>query len=136
MKMKFLSLKGRGKWEVALKLLVDVVVPIHLLLLVAPRDKVIEPVQSKLINRMSIMMTMRISLWKPSHPSSFDHQCPLVQQLKWELSGWWTIQGDLTCTRRGTPIPLSGKRSLMRTSTFGSSSMQIGMSPSFLARTT
>jgi hypothetical protein len=36
MKMMFLSLKGRGKWELALKLLVDVVVPIHQLLLVAP----------------------------------------------------------------------------------------------------
>jgi hypothetical protein len=139
MKMMFLSLKGRGKWELALKVLVDVdvAVPIHRLLLVAPRDKVIEPVQSKLINWMTIMMTMKTSLWKPSHPSSFDHLCPLVQQVKWELKGWWTIQEGLTtCTRRGTPIPLSGKRSLMRTSAFGSSSIQIGMSPSFLARTT
>jgi hypothetical protein len=30
--------------------------------------------------------------------------------------------------RRGTPIPLFGKRSLMRTSGSGSSSMRIGMS--------
>jgi hypothetical protein len=115
MKMMFLSLKGRGKWELALKVLVDVVVPIYQLLLVAPRDKVIELVQSKLINWMTIMMAMRTFLWKPSHPSSFGHLCLLVQQLKWELSRWWTIQGGLTmCTRRGTPIPLSGKRSLMR----------------------
>jgi hypothetical protein len=85
MKMMFLSLKGRGMGELALKLLVDVVVPIHQLLLVAPRNKVIEPVQSKLINRMTTMMTMKISLWKPSHPSSFDHLCLLIQQLKWEL---------------------------------------------------
>jgi hypothetical protein len=46
MKMMFLSLKVRGKWELALNLLVDVVVPIHQLLLVAPRDKVIVLVQS------------------------------------------------------------------------------------------
>jgi hypothetical protein len=124
MKMTFLSLKGKGKGELALKLLVDVVVPIHQLLLVAPQNKVIGPVQSKLINRMTIMTTMKTSLWKPSHPSSFDHPSPLVQQLKWELSGWWTILGGLTmCTRKGTPIPLSGKRSLMQTSGFGSSSM-------------
>jgi hypothetical protein len=88
MKMMFLSLKGRGKGELALKLLVDMVVPIHQLLLVAPQNKVIEPVQSKLINRMTIMMTMKTSLWKPSRPLSFDHPSPLVQQLKWELSGW------------------------------------------------
>jgi hypothetical protein len=85
MKMMFLSLKGRGKGELALKLLVVVAIPIHQLLLVAPRNKVIEPVQSKLINRMTTMMTMNISFWKPSHPSSFDHLCLLVQQLKWEL---------------------------------------------------
>jgi hypothetical protein len=29
MKMMFLSLKGKGKWELALKLLMDVVEPIH-----------------------------------------------------------------------------------------------------------
>jgi hypothetical protein len=78
MKMRFLSLKERGKGELALKLLEDVVVPIHQLLLIAPRNKVIEPEQSKLINRMTIMMTMKISLWKPSHPSSLDHLRPLV----------------------------------------------------------
>jgi hypothetical protein len=50
MKMMFLSLKGRGKGELAVKVLVDVVVPIHQLLLVAPRNKVIEHEQSKLIN--------------------------------------------------------------------------------------
>jgi hypothetical protein len=93
MKMRFLSLKGRGKGELDLKLLVDVAVPIHQLLLVAPRNKVIEPVQSKLINRMTTMMTMKIYLWKPSHPSSLDLPSLLFQQLKWELSGWWTIQG-------------------------------------------
>jgi hypothetical protein len=85
MKMMFVSLKGRGKGELALKLLVDVVVPIYQLLLVAPQNKVIKPVQSKLINRMTTRMTMKISLWKPSHPSSFDHLCLPVQQLKWEL---------------------------------------------------
>jgi hypothetical protein len=52
----------KRKGELALKLLVDVVVPIHQLLLIAPRNKVIEPVQSKLINRMTIMMTMKTSL--------------------------------------------------------------------------
>jgi hypothetical protein len=78
MKMRFLSLKGRGKEELALKLLVDVAVPILQLLLVVPWNKVIEPEQSKLINRMTIMMTMKISLWKLSHPSSLDHLCLLV----------------------------------------------------------
>jgi hypothetical protein len=86
MKMTFLSLKGRGKGELALKLLV--VVPIHQLLLVNQRDKVIVPVPSKLTNPMITMMIMRTSLWKPSHPSSFGHLSLLVQLLKWGLSGW------------------------------------------------
>jgi hypothetical protein len=137
MKMTFLSLKGGGKEELALKLLVDMVVPIHQLLLVNPRDKVIAPVQSKLTNPMITMMIMRTSLWTPSHPSSFGHPSLLVRLLKWELSGWWITQGGhTTCTRRGIPTPLFGKRSLTRTSAFGLSSMPIGMSPSFSARTT
>jgi hypothetical protein len=40
----------------------------------------------------------------------------LVRQLKWASSRWWTTRGGLTmCTRKGTPIPLFGKRNLMRT---------------------
>jgi hypothetical protein len=88
MKTKFLSLKGRGKGELALKLLVVVVIPTHLLLLASPQDKVIVPVPSKLTNPMITMMTMRTSPWKPSHRSSFGHPDLLVQPLKWGLSGW------------------------------------------------
>jgi hypothetical protein len=88
MKMMFLSLKGRGKAERALKPLVVVVVPIHQLLLANPRDKVIVPVPSKLTNPIITMMIMRISLWKPSPPSSFGHPSLLVWLLKWGLSGW------------------------------------------------
>jgi hypothetical protein len=88
MKMTFLSLKGRGKGELALKPLVVMVVPIHQLLLVSPRDKVIVPVPSKLTNPMITMMIMRISLWKPSPPSFFGHPSLLVQLLKWGLSRW------------------------------------------------
>jgi hypothetical protein len=88
MKMTFLSLKGRGKGERALKPLVVVVVPIHQLLLANPRDKVIVPVPSKLTSPMITMMIMRISPWKPSPPSSFGHQSLLVRLLKWALSGW------------------------------------------------
>jgi hypothetical protein len=78
----------KRKGELALKPLVDVVVPIHQLLLVNLRDKVIVPVQSKLTNPMITMMIMRTSLWTPSHPSSFGHPSLLVRLLKWELSGW------------------------------------------------
>jgi hypothetical protein len=88
MKMTFLSLKGRGKGELALKLLVVVVVPIHQLLLVNPRDKVIVPVPSKLTNPMITMMIMRTFLWTLSHPSSFGHPSLLVRLLKWGLSRW------------------------------------------------
>jgi hypothetical protein len=83
MKTMFLSLKGRGKGELALKLLV--VVPTLLQLLASPRDKVIVPVPSKHTNPMTIMMTMSTSPWKPSHRSSFGHQDLLVQPLKWGL---------------------------------------------------
>jgi hypothetical protein len=86
MKTTFLSLKGRGKGELALKLLV--VVPTHLLLLASPRDKVIVPVPSKLTNPMITMMIMRTSPWTPSPRSSFGHLDLLVQPLKWGLSGW------------------------------------------------
>jgi hypothetical protein len=88
MKMTFLSLKGKGKGERALKPLVVVVVPIHQLLLANPRDKVIVPVPSKLTSPMITTMIMRISLWKPSPPSSFGHPFLLVRLLKWGLSGW------------------------------------------------
>jgi hypothetical protein len=88
MKTTCLSLKGRGKGELALKPLVVVDVPIHRLLLVSPRDKVIVPVPSKLTNPMITMMIMRISPWKPSPPSSFGHPSLLVRLLKWGLSGW------------------------------------------------
>jgi hypothetical protein len=84
-KTTFLSLKGRGKGELALKLLVVVVVPTLLQLLTSPRDKVIVPVPSKHTNPMTIMMTMRTSPWKPSPHSSFGHQDLLVQPLKWGL---------------------------------------------------
>jgi hypothetical protein len=87
MKTTCLSLKGRGKGELALKPLVVVVVLIHRLLLASPRDKVIVPVPSKLTNPMITMMIMRISPWKPSPLSSFDHPSLLVQPLKWGLSG-------------------------------------------------
>jgi hypothetical protein len=136
-RMMSLSLSGRGRWDLALKLLVGVVVPTHLQHLVNPRDKVIAPVQSKLTNPMITMMTMRTPLWTPSHPSSFGHPFLLVRLLKWALSRWWTTQGGhTTCTRRGIPIPLFGKKNLMRTSTFGLSLMRIGMSPLSLARIT
>jgi hypothetical protein len=70
------------------KPLVVVVVPIHQLLLANPRDKVIVPVPSKLTSPMITTMIMRISLWKPSPPSSFGHPFLLVRLLKWALSGW------------------------------------------------
>jgi hypothetical protein len=85
MKMKFLSLKGRGKEEVALKLLVVVDVPTLLQPLASPRVKVIVPVPSKHTNPMTTMMTMRTSPWKPFPRSSFGHQDLLVQPLKWGL---------------------------------------------------
>jgi hypothetical protein len=85
MKTKFLSLKGREKGELALKLLVVVVVPTLLLFLASPRDKVIVPAPSKLTNPMITMMTMRTSPWKPSPRSSFGHLDLLVQPLKWGL---------------------------------------------------
>jgi hypothetical protein len=73
MRMMSLLLNERERWELALKVYVDVDVQIHLLHLVSPRDKVIVPVRSKLTNPMIIMMIMRTSLWTPSHPSSFGH---------------------------------------------------------------
>jgi hypothetical protein len=85
MKTKSLSPKGRGKGELALKPLVVVVVPILLLLLVSPQDKVIVPAPSKHTNLMIIMTTMRTSPWKLFPRSSFGHQDPLVQPLKWGL---------------------------------------------------
>jgi hypothetical protein len=85
MKTTFLSLKGRGKGEQVLKLLVVVDVPTLLLPLASPRDKVIVPVPSKHTNPMTIMMTMRTSPWKPFPRSSFDHQDLLVLPLKWGL---------------------------------------------------
>jgi hypothetical protein len=88
MKMTFLSLKGRGKGELALKPLEVVVAQIHQLLLASPRDKVIVPVPSKLTNPMITMMIMRTSPWKPSPLSSFGHPSLLVRLLKWGLSGW------------------------------------------------
>jgi hypothetical protein len=88
LKTTFLSLKGRGKGELALKLLVAVVVPTHLLLLASPRDKVIVLVPSKLTNPMITMMIMRTSPWTPSPRSSFGHLDLLVQPLKWGLLGW------------------------------------------------
>jgi hypothetical protein len=60
MRMMYLSLKGKGRWGQALKVHMGVVTLIHLLLLVAPLAKVTVPVLSKPINRMIIMMTMRI----------------------------------------------------------------------------
>jgi hypothetical protein len=60
MRMMSLSLSGRERWELALKLLVGVVVPTHLQHLVNPRDKVIAPVQSKLTNPMITMMITSI----------------------------------------------------------------------------
>jgi hypothetical protein len=84
-RMMSLSLNGRERWELALKLLVGVVVPIHLLHLVNPRDKVIASVQSKLTNPMITMMIMRTSLWTHSHPSSFGHLYLLVRLLKWAV---------------------------------------------------
>jgi hypothetical protein len=137
MRMMFLLLNGRERWELALKLLVGVVVPIHLLHLVNPKDKVTVPVQSKLTNPMITTMIMRTYPWTPSHPSSFGHLYLLVRLLKWELSRWWTTQGGLTmCTRRGIPTLLFGKRNLIRTFAFGLSLMRIGMSPLSLARIT
>jgi hypothetical protein len=88
MKTTCLSLKGRGKGELALKLLVVVVVPIHRLLLASPQDKVIVPEPSKLTNPMTIMMIMRTSPWKPSPRSSFGRLSLLVRLLRWALSGW------------------------------------------------
>jgi hypothetical protein len=85
MKTTFLSLKGRGKEELVLKLLVVVDVPILLQPLVHPRVKVIVPAPSKHINPMTIMTTMRISPWKLFLRSSFDHQGLLVLPLKWGL---------------------------------------------------
>jgi hypothetical protein len=85
MKTTFPSLKGRGKGELVLKLLVVVVVPILLQPLVSPLVKVIVPAPSKHINPMIIMTTMRISLWKLSHRSSFDHHGLLVLPHKWGL---------------------------------------------------
>jgi hypothetical protein len=100
-------------------------------------SKVTEPVQSKLTNRMTSMMTMRTFPWTRSQPLSLGHQDLLVQQLWWASSRWWTTQGGLTmCTKKGKLIPLFGKRNLMQTSVFGSSLMRIGMRPWFLARTT
>jgi hypothetical protein len=83
MKMKFLSLKGRGKEELVLKLLVVVDVPTLLQPLASPRVKVIVPVPSKHINPMIIMTTMRTSPWKPFPRSFFGHQDLLVLPLKW-----------------------------------------------------
>jgi hypothetical protein len=85
MKMKFLSLKGRGKEELVLKLLVVVDVPTLLQPLVSPRVKVIVPVPSKHINPMTIMTTMRTSPWKPFPRSFFGHPDLLVLPLKWGL---------------------------------------------------
>jgi hypothetical protein len=84
-KMKFPSLKGRGKEQLVLKLLVVVDVPILLQPLVSPRVKVIVPAPSKHINPMTIMTTMRTSPWKPSPRLFFAHQDLLVLQLKWGL---------------------------------------------------
>jgi hypothetical protein len=81
MRMMSLLLKGRERWELVLKVHVGVVILIHQLPLVAPRDKVTEPVQSKLTNRMTIMMTMRTFPWTRSQPLSLGHQDLLVQQL-------------------------------------------------------
>jgi hypothetical protein len=85
MRMMSLLLNGRERWELALKVHVDVDVPIHLLHLFSPRAKVIAPVRSKLTNPMIIMMIMRTSLWTPSHLSSFGHLYLLVRLLKWAL---------------------------------------------------
>jgi hypothetical protein len=85
MKTTFPSLKGRGKGELVLKLLVVVVVPILLQPLVNPRAKVIVPAPSKHINPMTTMTTMRTSPWKPFPRSFFGHQDLLVLPLKWGL---------------------------------------------------
>jgi hypothetical protein len=99
MRMMSLLLKGREKWELVLKVHMGVVALIPQLPLVAPRAKVTEPVQSKLNNRMTIMMTMRIFPWTRSQPLSFGHQDLLVQQLKWVFSRRWTTQGVSQCVQ-------------------------------------
>jgi hypothetical protein len=83
--MKFLSLKGRGKEGLVLKLLVVVDVPILLQPLVNPQAKVIVPAPNKHINPMTIMTTMRISPWKPFPHLFFGHQDLHVLPLKWGL---------------------------------------------------
>jgi hypothetical protein len=81
MRMMSLLLKGRGRWELVLKVHVGVVALIHQLPLVAPLAKVTEPIQSKLTNQMTIMMTMRTFPWTRSQPLSLGHQDLLVRQL-------------------------------------------------------
>jgi hypothetical protein len=62
---------------------------------------------------------------------------PPLQQHRWESWRWLTTRaGHMMCTSRDSPIRLSGKRSLMQISVFGSSSMPIGMNRSSYARST
>jgi hypothetical protein len=81
MRMMSLLLKGRGRWVLVLKVHVGVVALIHPLPLDAPLAKVTVPAPSKLINRMTIMMTMKTSLWTRSLPLSLGCQGLLVWPL-------------------------------------------------------
>jgi hypothetical protein len=81
MSMMSLLLKGRGRWAVVVKVHMGVVALIHQLPLVAPLAKVTVPAPSKLINRMTIMMTMKTSPWIRSPPLSLGCQGLLVRPL-------------------------------------------------------
>jgi hypothetical protein len=67
-------------------------------------------------------------LW-PSIPPRPATQMGIVRMVDY-------TRGSHNVYKEGTPTPLFGKRSLTRTSAFGSSSMPIGMSQLFSARTT
>jgi hypothetical protein len=55
--------KGRGRWALALNTHMVVAAPFLQLHLVDPPSKVTVPIPSKLMHQMTIMMTMKTSLW-------------------------------------------------------------------------
>jgi hypothetical protein len=117
MRMMSLLLKGRGRWARVLNAHVVEAVLTHQLLLITLLAKVTMPGLSKHINRMTTTMIMKTYPWTLLRALSLGPPYLLVWQLKWSSSRWWTIiVGLIMCTRKGTPIPLFGKRSLMRIS--------------------
>jgi hypothetical protein len=68
--------------------------------------------------------TLSSFILRPSRPPRPATQMGIVRMVDY-------TRGPTMSTRRGTPTPLFGKRSLIPTSVFGSSSMPIGMSQSF-----